>query len=126
MSRPTTQAEVIGVLLSAGYVTTAPACGDCAHCADKCTPMHLEPECAALVCLKFCVPVGDGGRCLHWEPDARWLAANPLVAPRYTAQPEQGALSPAELAYAHKDHTLTKPRPLPGGRFQTRNDTGPL
>lgn len=78
-----------------GYLQTAPACGDCAHSADQFT---------GLICRKFNVEVQDGGRCLHWSPDAHWLAANPEVAPLY--DPPHGHLSPAEMAYARNAHVL--------------------
>lgn len=67
-----------------GYLQTAPACGDCAHCHDQFT---------GLVCTKFRVEVQDAGRCLHWRPDAHWLRANPEVAPIYQSQATSG-LSP--------------------------------
>ena len=75
-----------------GYLQTAPACGDCAH---------SRPEPQGEFCAKFCFVTSDGARCAHWQPSDLWLRANPEVAALYDAP-----LSPAELAYAHKAHTL--------------------
>ena len=97
MTRPGSKVDVLGELLAQGYVETAPACGDCKWATE-------EPQgtfCYFALCL-----VSEHARCQKWEAAEHWLRANPQVAPRYTAQPERGALSPAELAYAHKAHAL--------------------
>ncbi len=85
-------------LVQDGYVETAPACGDC---------KWSDPEPQGLLCKRLLVLVHDNGRCLKWAPAAHWLRANPLVAQHYTDAGD--ALSPAELAYAHKKYALDVP-----------------
>jgi hypothetical protein len=75
-------------MLRAGYVTTAPACGDCAR---------SRPEPQGTFCRRHLALVSDDARCLHWQPAAHWLRANPTVAPLYCG------LSPSELALLGPD-----------------------
>lgn len=93
MSNPTT--FIWPSLARAGYVQTAPSCGDCKHCED-------QPQ--GTFCSKHRVLVQDNARCLHWQPAAHWLRANPDVATSYQDPTQQ--LSPSELAYLHRNHTL--------------------
>jgi hypothetical protein len=81
--------------VAAGYVETAPACGDCNW-------SHDEPQ--GLFCGNHLVLVHDNGRCKKWTPSDQWLRANPQVAYQYMTF--GASLSLAELAYTYKDHTL--------------------
>jgi hypothetical protein len=113
MSQAPVTPTLIPTLLAAGYVQTAPACGDCRWASE-------EPQ--GLFCERVLCLVGEHARCQHWEPATHWIKANPQVAAIYATQPAtdtHSALSPAELAYAHKDHALTKPSKQPKWPFPT-------
>ena len=103
-------AKLLPKLLLAGYVQTAPACGDCLWSSD-------EPQ--GLFCRGHMVLVDDNARCTKWSPAEHWLRANPAVAQCYTVATQHDALSHAELVYAHKDHALTKPSKQPKWPFPT-------
>lgn len=82
-------------LQRAGFVETAPACGDCLHETE-------EPQ--GSFCNRFLVLVPPDARCLHWQPSDLWLRANPTVADRYIDSLAQ--LSPSERAYLRREHSL--------------------
>lgn len=83
-------------LTQAGYVQTAPACGDCIHCSDE----HLPDT----FCARLRQPVDENARCIHWRPALHWIRANRDVAACYADPVEQ--LSPAERVYLTRQHTL--------------------
>ncbi len=100
--------KLIPALRDAGYVETAPACGDCFWATDEAQGTY----CSHARCL-----VSEHARCQKWEPAAHWLKANPHVSASYAGLHAHDALSPAELAYAHKDHALSAPAKLPKWPF---------
>ena len=60
---------------TAGYVLTAPACGDCQH--SRSYPVSTD----TLYCTALKDDVADAGRCLYWMPSEVWLRVNtPAVA----------------------------------------------